>query len=80
MTETETHTAFDAETVPLVYVREVAAAELKAEAVVRDLELPDDAIFYAVHTEDGVLRAVFSDREAAFEAAVHHGAQPVSVH
>jgi len=80
MTENETHTEFDTQTAPLVYVREVAAADLKAEAADRDIELPDDAILYAVHTEDGVRRAVFSDRDAAFEAAVSHGAQPVSVH
>jgi hypothetical protein len=80
MTETETQTDFDTEATPLVYVREIAAAELKEEAAERNIELPDDAIFYAVHTEDGVRRAVFSDRDAAFEAAVNHGAQPVSVH
>jgi hypothetical protein len=80
MTETETHTDFDTDAAPLVYVREIAAAELKEEAAERDIELPDDAILYAVHTEDGVRRAVFSDRDAAFEAAVNHGAQPVSVH
>lgn len=65
---------------PIVYVRPVPASELKAEAAQRDIQLPDDATLYAVHTEEGVRMAVFSDRRAAFAAAVDHGATPVSVH
>lgn len=80
MTERETQTVFDTETAPLVYVREVSAADLKAEAAEQNIELPEDATLYAVHTEEGVRMAVFSDRRAAFAAALDHGAQPVSVH
>ena len=65
---------------PIVYVRPVPASELKAEAAERDIELPDDMTLYAIHTEEGVRMAVFSDRRAAFAAAVDHGARPLSVH
>lgn len=80
MMEHEIQKEADTDAGPLVYVREVLAAEIKDEAAQNGIELPEDATLYAVHTEDGVRRAVFSDRNAAFEAAVNYGAQPVSVH
>jgi hypothetical protein len=76
----ETQAPETQDTTPLVYVREIMAEDIRAEAAENGIELPEDAILYAVHTEDGIRRAVFSDRDAAFEAAVNHGAQPVSVH
>lgn len=75
---TETHN--ESAPAPIVYVRPVAAEDLKAEAAERQIELPEGATLYAVHTEEGVRMAVFSDRRAAFAAAVDHGARPVSVH
>ncbi len=80
MTETHTPDTDATEAGPLVYVREVLANEIREEAEDSGIELPQDAIFYAVHTEDGVRRAIFSDRDAAFEAAMSHGAIAVSVH
>ena len=65
-----------------VYIRTVAASEIletidnPSDAAMIDA----DATLYAVHLEDGVRMAVFTDREAAFDAARAHGAQPVSVH
>ena len=75
-----TDTQAESQTSPIVYVRPVAATELKAEAAQQNIELDDSAVLYAVHTEDGIRRAVFSDRSAAFAAAEDYGAQPVSVH
>ncbi len=80
MNDAQTPTPDAADVAPLVYVREVLAEDIRLEAAETGIELPDDAVLYAVHTEDGVRRAIFSDRDAAFEAAVSHGAQPVSAH
>jgi hypothetical protein len=75
-----THSENEPIETPIVYVRPVPASELMAEAAEQNIDLPEDATLYAVHTEEGVRMAVFSDRRAAFAAAVDHGAQPVSVH
>lgn len=80
MSETDTQTPEATEASPLVYVREVMGADIQDEAAQNGIELDADATLYAIHTEDGIRRAIFSDRDAAFEAAVDHGAQPVSVH
>ena len=75
-----THSENEPTEAPIVYVRPIPASELKAEAAQQHIQLPDDATLYAVHTEEGVRMAVFSDRRAAFAAAADHGAKPVSVH
>lgn len=67
----------------LVYVREIRAAELLADAVVddaREFEIDPEQIVYAVHGADGERLAVMLDRETAFAAAVAHELEPVSVH
>ena len=65
---------------PTVYVREVPAAELSDILENAGMDVADDQMLYAVHMETGERMAVFNDREAAFAAARHHGAEPVSVH
>ena len=65
---------------PLVYIREVAAEELTDTLRKAGVQLDNSAILYAVHLETGERMAVFSERDAAFEAARYHGATPVSVH
>ncbi len=67
----------------LVYVREISAADVMADAVVEDakgLEIDPSQILYAVHSADGERLAVMMDRETAFAAAVAHELAPVSVH
>lgn len=67
----------------LVYVREISAADVMADAVVEDakaLEIDPAQILYAVHSADGERLAVMMDRETAFAAAVAHELAPVSVH
>ena len=67
----------------LVYVREISAADVLADAPladVRGLEIDPDRILYAVHGADGERLAVMLDRETAFAAAVAHELAPVSVH
>ena len=67
----------------LVYVREISAADVMADAVVEDakgLEIDPGQILYAVHSADGERLAVMMDRETAFAAAVAHELAPVSVH
>ena len=65
----------------LVYIREVTAAEVAAETdLPSDVQLPPDAILYAVHAADGSRLAVLDDRRAAFAAARGHELNPVSVH
>ena len=67
----------------MVYVREVAAAEILGDApksALKGLDIDPDQILYAVHSADGERLAVLIDREAAFAAAVAHELEPVSVH
>lgn len=67
----------------LVYVREISAADLLADArvnVVDDLSIDPESTLYAVHGADGERLAVMIDRETAFAAAVAHELEPVSVH
>ncbi|HEV7228519.1 DUF1150 family protein [Brevundimonas sp.] len=67
----------------MVYVREVAAAEILGDApkaALKGLNIDPDQILYAVHSADGERLAVLIDREAAFAAAVAHELEPVSVH
>lgn len=67
----------------LVYVREIRAAEVMAEAEVTDargLSIDPEATLYAVHGADGERLAVMLDRASAFAAAVAHELDPVSVH
>ena len=85
MNETSNETDPHAGETPVVYVREVAGAEVLARTARSEIEAsgiaiePDDTL-YAVHDETGRRVAVFSEREAAFAAARWHGAEPVSVH
>lgn len=67
----------------LVYVREIKASDVLADARVQDirgLEIDPDQTLYAVHSADGERLAVMIDRETAFAAAVAHELAPVSVH
>lgn len=64
----------------LVYVRPVSGAEIADQIGEDGPEIDIEATLYAVHLEDGTRMAVFSERQAAFEAARDHGAEPVSVH
>ena len=65
---------------PLVYIREVVAEELTDTLQKAGVKLDNSTVLYAVHLETGERMAVFSERDAAFEAARYHGATPVSVH
>ena len=67
----------------LVYVREITAADVMADAPLEDakgLIIDPDQTLYAVHSADGERLAVMMDRETAFAAAVAHELAPVSVH
>lgn len=67
----------------LVYVREISAADLLADArvnVLDDVTIDPESTLYAVHGADGERLAVMMDRETAFAAAVAHELEPVSVH
>ena len=65
----------------LVYVRQVKAADLLADAAdAQELDLDSDQTLYAVHSADGERLAVMLDRDTAFAAAVAHELAPVSVH
>jgi hypothetical protein len=65
----------------LVYVRQVKASDLLADAAdAQDLEIDVDQTLYAVHGADGERLAVMLDRDTAFAAAVAHELAPVSVH
>ena len=63
----------------LVYIREVRVGELDAE-LSSQINLPEDAILYAVHAANGERMAVLDDRNAAFFGARQHDLEPVSVH
>lgn len=66
----------------LVYVREVKASDVLADAPVdaaKGLEIDPDQILYAVHGADGERLAVMLDRETAFAAATAHELEAVSV-
>lgn len=67
----------------LVYVREITAADVMADAPLEDargLSIDPEQTLYAVHGADGERLAVMIDRETAFAAAVAHELAPVSVH
>lgn len=67
----------------LVYVREITAAEVMADALVEatpGFEIDPDQTLYAVHSAAGERLAVMMDRDSAFAAAVAHELEPVSVH
>ena len=65
----------------LVYVRQVKASDLLADAAdTQGLEIDSDQTLYAVHGADGERLAVMLDRDTAFAAAVAHELAPVSVH
>ena len=66
-----------------VYVREITAAEVMADAKleeVRGFQINPAQTLYAVHSADGERLAVLLDRDSAFAAAVAHELEPVSVH
>ena len=67
----------------LVYVRQIKAADVLADAVdetAYTLDIDPDQVLYAVHSADGERLAVMIDRETAFATAVAHELEPVSVH
>ena len=67
----------------LVYVREVSAAEILADApaqVRETIGVDPEQTLYAVHRGDGERIAVLGDRDSAFAAALAHELAPVSVH
>lgn len=67
----------------LVYVREISAADVLADArveVAKGVSINPDQTLYAIHGADGERLAVMVDRETAFAAAVAHELEPVSVH
>lgn len=68
----------------LVYVREISAADVLADAAVTEeagaLDIDPAQILYAVHGANGERLAVMLDRETAFAAASAHELAPVSVH
>jgi hypothetical protein len=65
----------------LVYVRQVKAADVLADAGdAQGLEIDIDQTLYAVHSADGERLAIMLDRDTAFAAAVAHELAPVSVH
>ena len=69
---------FDAtEERPIVYVREVKAADLPRE--MRDQVGELDTV-YAVHNEEGERLALVRDRNLAFVLARQHDMAPVTVH
>ena len=81
MSEAMTHNPDEAaESVPTVYVRAIAGAEVMEAAAASDIRIAADDTLYAIHDATGQRMAVFSDRDAAFAAARWHGAEPVSVH
>lgn len=64
-----------------VYVREVAAEELKGAGVIPiDAAIPAKQKFFALHAADGRRVAVLDNRDLAFVAAREHELEPVSVH
>ena len=65
----------------VVYVREVAAADLKGEGVIPiDAPVPASRKFFALCTQDGRRVAILDNRDLAFAAAREHELEPVSVH
>ncbi len=59
----------------LVYVREITAADVLADAPLEDakgLLIDPEQTLYAVHSADGERLAVMMDRETAFAAAMAH--------
>lgn len=69
----------------LVYVREITAADVLADAgetsiQANGVEIMPEQVLYAVHSADGERLAVMLDRDTAFAAAVAHELAPVSVH
>lgn len=65
----------------MVYVREVAASELRAEGILPvGMSIAKDARFFAVHLANGQRVAIHDNRDGAFAAAREHDLSPVSVH
>ncbi|MEE9329756.1 MAG: DUF1150 family protein [Parvularculaceae bacterium] len=68
----------------LVYVRPVIAKDVMDDLTEGDdgldMDIPEEAILYALHSADGARIALMGDRELAFAAARQHEMTPVSVH
>ena len=69
----------------MVYVREVAAKDVMPEIQAMHgeedmIDLPEEAVVYALHAVDGERLAIVGDRDLAFVAARQNEMDPVSVH
>ncbi|MDO8290443.1 MAG: DUF1150 domain-containing protein [Parvibaculum sp.] len=67
----------------VVYIRPVRAGELADELGAQftaEIDVPADAILYAVHAANGERMAVLDDRDAAFAGARQYELEPLSVH
>lgn len=67
----------------LVYVREIKAGEILADATVVTVEgipIDPEQTLYAVHSAAGDRLAVLADKPSAFAAAMAHSLVAVSVH
>ena len=62
---------------PIVYIREIAVADLPEEVQAQAGEL--DTLF-AIGSEDGTQPALVADRKMAFAVARQNGTVPHSVH
>ncbi|MFW5641748.1 MAG: DUF1150 family protein [Roseicyclus sp.] len=62
---------------PIVYIREVAVADLPAEVQAQAGNLET---VYAIGSEDGTQLALVGDRRMAFVVARQNDMEPVSVH
>jgi hypothetical protein len=61
----------------IVYIREVAVADLPEEL---QAQVQDRSVVFALHDADGERLALAADRTLAFALARHHDATPVNVH
>lgn len=68
----------------LVYIRPVIARDVMDDLMEEDgtmeVDIPEEAILYALHSADGSRIALMGDRDLAFAAARQHEMTPVSVH
>jgi hypothetical protein len=73
----ERNEAAEATSRPIVYIREIAVADLPED--VRE-QAGDRETLYAIGSEDGQQLALVDDRKLAFVVARQNDMEPVSVH